>query len=195
MPLPLVGGMPVDRIGRQHVLSILTPIRTKSPVAVRKMRGRIRTTLARCQAHGYVEQNVAGEVINAALPAMPPVSSHCQALPYQAVGSALETLETSGMSLCVHACREWRRLLDDKPMAGQAYGMLSSFWASRSKPTLQGYPIPLSSSSAEEVSDHIATTCSSWTIGRGTSPVAVGDRAGRPRVPARFAASPPRYRR
>ena len=100
----VVGDMPVDRIGREHVLRILTPIWTKSPEAARKVRGRIRATLAWCQAHGYVEHNVAGEAIDAALPAMPAVAAHYRALPYREVAKALATVEASKASLCVKAC-------------------------------------------------------------------------------------------
>ena len=100
----VVGDLPVDQIGREHVLRILTPIWTKRPEVARKLRGRIRTTLAWCQAHGYIEHNVAGEAIDAALPAMPAVAAHYRALPYREVGNALETVEASRASLCVKAC-------------------------------------------------------------------------------------------
>ena len=100
----VVGDMPVDRIGREHVLRILTPIWTKSPEAARKVRGRIRATLAWCQAHGYVEHNVAGEAIDAALPAMPAVATHYRSLPYREVGEALEIVEASRASLSAKAC-------------------------------------------------------------------------------------------
>ena len=65
-----LGDMPVNRIGREDVLSVLTPIWTSTPEAARKMRERLKTTLRWAMAHGYVEMNVAGEVINGALPSM-----------------------------------------------------------------------------------------------------------------------------
>ena len=68
---PILGDLPVDRIGREDVLRVLTPIWTKHPDIARKLRGRIRATLAWCQAHGYIENNVAGEAIAGALPPMP----------------------------------------------------------------------------------------------------------------------------
>ena len=100
----VVGDLPVDQIGREHVLRILTPIWTKRPEVARKLRGRIRTTLAWCQAHGYIEHNIAGEAIDAALPAMPAVAAHYRALPYREVGNALDAVEASRASLCVKAC-------------------------------------------------------------------------------------------
>ena len=100
----VVGDLPVDQIGREHVLRILTPIWTKRPEVARKLRGRIHTTLAWCQAHGYIEHNIAGEAIDAALPAMPAVAAHYRALPYREVGNALDAVEASRASLCVKAC-------------------------------------------------------------------------------------------
>ena len=68
---PVIGDLRVDRILREDVLRILTPIWTTRPETARKLRGRIRVTLRWCQAHGYVESNVAGEGIDGALPSMP----------------------------------------------------------------------------------------------------------------------------
>ena len=51
-----------------------------------------------CWAHGYVEQNVAGEGIEGALPAMPAVKAHFRALPYREVAAALETVDGSKAS-------------------------------------------------------------------------------------------------
>ena len=56
-----------------------------------------------CWAHGYVEQNVAGEEIEGALPAMQAVKEHFRALPFGEVGAALETVETSRASLAGEA--------------------------------------------------------------------------------------------
>ena len=80
---PVIGDMRVDRIDRQDILRILKPVWTAHPDVARKLRQRIRATLRWCQAHGYLEQNVAGEAIDGALPAMPSVKAHHRALPYQ----------------------------------------------------------------------------------------------------------------
>ena len=75
-----------------------------------------------CWAHGYVSENVAGEGIDGALPAMPSVKAHFRALPYQEVGAALETVDGSKASKAAKLClrfliltaarsgeaREWR---------------------------------------------------------------------------------------
>ena len=77
--LPVLGDMHVDRIGREDVLRILTPIWTSRPEIARKLRSRIRAVLAWAQAHGHVGHNVAGEAIDGALPAMPAVKAHFRA--------------------------------------------------------------------------------------------------------------------
>ncbi len=101
---PVFGARRVDQIGREDVLRVLTPIWTSKPELGRKVRQRIRATLQWAMAHGYVEQNVAGEAIDGALPAMPAVVAHYRALPYAEVGRALELIEASGASLQAKAC-------------------------------------------------------------------------------------------
>ena len=72
------------------------------------------------QAHGHIELNVAGEIINAALPAMPSVKEHFRALPYQELGQALRTVETSGASLPSRLCL--RFLVLTAARSGEARG-------------------------------------------------------------------------
>ena len=85
-PLPVIGKMRVDRIRREDLLRILKPVWTVHPDVARKLRQRIRATLRWCQAHGHVEQNVAGEAIDGALPPMPAVRTHRKLLFLQHVG-------------------------------------------------------------------------------------------------------------
>lgn len=80
--LPAIGDHLVDAIDREDVLGILTPIWPVRPQTARKLRQRIRAVLKWSQAHGYVEQNVAGEAIDGALPQMPKVKKHHRALPF-----------------------------------------------------------------------------------------------------------------
>ena len=82
---PVFGATGVDRIERRDVLAILTPIWTTKPETARRVRQRIRTVLKWEQAHGYIEINVAGDMIDGALPPMPRVRAHFRALPYQPV--------------------------------------------------------------------------------------------------------------
>ena len=101
---PILGDLPVDKIGREDALRVLTPIWSSKPEAARKLRQRIRATLRWAEAHGYVDHNVAGEGIDGALPAMRPVKAHFRALPYRDVAAALATVETSGASLAAKLC-------------------------------------------------------------------------------------------
>ena len=57
-----------------------------------------------CWAHGSVEQNVAGEGLDGALPAMPAVKAHFRALPYHEVAAALETVDGSKASKAAKLC-------------------------------------------------------------------------------------------
>ena len=102
--LPVIGDMRVDEIGREQILRILTPIWRTKPEVARKQRNRIRAVLSWCQAHGYIEHNVAGEMIDGALPPMPAVKEHYRALPYQHVPAALETVVASNSSLAGKLC-------------------------------------------------------------------------------------------
>ena len=115
-----LGDMPVDKVGRQHVLSILTPIWTSKPEIARKLRQRIRATLRWAMAHGYVENNVAGEAIDGALPSMPAVSQHYRALPYRDIPGALLVIEMSGASLAAKLC--FRFLVLTAARSGEARG-------------------------------------------------------------------------
>ena len=101
---PVLADLPVDRVGREHVLRVLSPIWGRKLDVSRKLRGRIRAVLAWAQAHGYVDANVAGEAIDGALAPMPAVEAHYRALPYREVGAALETIEASRASLAARAC-------------------------------------------------------------------------------------------
>ena len=101
---PVFGGRPVDEIGRQDVLSVLTPIwSTKHALAV-KVRGRIRATLGWAQAHGYVEHNEAGECVDGALPRLAVVKGNHRALDYREVAAALDAIEASTAGLSARAC-------------------------------------------------------------------------------------------
>lgn len=100
---PVLADLPVDRIGREDVLRVLSPIWGVKLDISRKLRGRIRATLAWAQAHGYIEHNVAGEAIDGALPSMPTVAAHFRALDYREVGAALEVIEASRASLAARS--------------------------------------------------------------------------------------------
>lgn len=101
---PVFGDRRVDEVGREDVLRVLTPIWSTKPEIGRKVRTRIRQTLAWAQAHNFIESNPAGEAINAALPATTALKTHYRALAYPEVSSALETIAASRASLAATAC-------------------------------------------------------------------------------------------
>ena len=118
--LPTLGDMPVDRIGREDVLRVLTPIWSVRMETARRVRQRIRTVLRWCMAHGYVEHNAAGEAIDGALPPMPRLRAHLRAMPYQEVSAALATVEASKASLASKLCL--RFLVLTAARSGEARG-------------------------------------------------------------------------
>ena len=101
---PVIGGMRVDRIERGHVLAVLEPIWTCKPSMAKKLRQRIRAVFSYAMAHGHIEVNPAGELIDAALPAMPAVKAHFRSLPYEDVGKALKVVDASRASIASRAC-------------------------------------------------------------------------------------------
>ena len=117
---PILGAMSVDRIRREDVLRVLTPIWTGKPETARRVRQRIRAVLRWAWAHGFVSENVAGEGIDGALPAMPAIKEHFRALPYQEVAGALEAVEKSRASMAVRFCL--RFLILTAARSGEARG-------------------------------------------------------------------------
>ena len=121
---PILGDKRLDRIGREDVLRVLTPLWTSRPEQARKLRQSIRTTLSWAQAHGLVEINMAGEAINGALPAQPAVKEHLRALPHREVATAMETVEASRASLAAKLCLRFTIL--NAARSGEARGALWS---------------------------------------------------------------------
>ena len=117
---PILGDMPVDRIGREDVLRVLTPIWSVRMETARRVRQRTRTVLRWCMAHGYVEHNAAGEAIDGALPPMPRLRAHLRAMPYREVSAALATVEASKASLASKLCL--RFLVLTAARSGEARG-------------------------------------------------------------------------
>ena len=103
--VPVLGDLPVDQIGREDVLRVLTPIWTTRPERASRLRQRIRLVLGWCQAHNHIPgDNVAGEGIDGALPAVTAVKRHYRAPPYQEVAEALKIVEASRASMAAKLC-------------------------------------------------------------------------------------------
>ena len=101
---PVIGDVLIDRISRSDVLSVLTPIWGTKHETGRRVRQQVRAVFAYAMAHGHIEINPAGEVIDAALPSMPNLKQHFRSLPYQDVPAALAAVEDSGASLASAGC-------------------------------------------------------------------------------------------
>ena len=157
--MPILGGTPIDRIGRADVLRVLTPIWTTRPETARRVRQRMRTVFRWAMAHGFAEANPAGEVIDGALPPMPKVRAHFRSLPYQEVGSALETVEASQASVAAKLC--FRFLVLTAARSGEARGatwdevdVVGQVWRISSERMKAGVEqrVPLSSRAIEVLS-------------------------------------------
>ena len=153
---PELGDLRVDRIDRFAVLNVLTPIWTKTPETARRVRQRIRAVMRWAMAHGHIDDNPAGEVIDGALPAMPKIRAHLRALPYDQVADALRLVAASRASTAAKAC--FRFLVLTAARSGQARGATwaeidrrAQEWripASRMKSNRE-YRVPLSHSALE----------------------------------------------
>jgi integrase len=118
----ILGNMRVDRVGQADVLKVLTPIWSTHPETARRIRQRIRTVMRWAMAHGFIENNPAGEAIDGALPPTPKLKAHLRALPYQEVGTALETVEASRASPAAKLCLRFAVLTAAR--SGEARGAL-----------------------------------------------------------------------
>ena len=93
----------LNQIGREDVLCILEPIWTSKPELARKLRSRIKAVLHWGQAHGHIDLNVAGEVIDGALPKQRRVKHH-PSMPYRDILAALKVIAGSSASDAVKLC-------------------------------------------------------------------------------------------
>ncbi len=125
---PVIGHIRVDRIGREEILRILEPVWTAHPEVAGKLRQRIRATLQWCQAHGYVERNVASEAIDGALPAMSAVQAHQRALRYAEVPAALDQIRACEAFHSAKLCLEFLILTSTRSgeVRGARWGSLTS---------------------------------------------------------------------
>ena len=117
---PILGDLRVDRIQREDVLRVLTPIWARKLDTARRVRQRIRSVLRWAHAHGYVGENMAGEALEGALPSLTARQTHFRALPYPEVPDALETVKASQSSLAARLCFQF--LVLTAARSGEARG-------------------------------------------------------------------------
>jgi len=91
---PFLAEKPVNRIKPTHILAVLKPIWNTRKDTARRVRQRIRTVLAWCEAHEYVERNVAGECIDGALHRQRAKPEHMRSLPYSEIARFVRDLDS-----------------------------------------------------------------------------------------------------
>ena len=92
-----IGDLPIDQVGREQVLSVLTPLWTSAPEMGRKLKRGINSIFKWGLALGYIEVNVIDQV-SGALPRQPAVKEHFRSMPFQEIPAALETIQESSLS-------------------------------------------------------------------------------------------------
>ena len=107
---PFIGNRPVDQVTRADVIGLLSPIWTKKPETARRVRQRVRAVMARAIALEYIENNPAGEGVDAALARLPRIKAHHPALPYAQLPAALEAVRESTATPAVKLCFQFLAL-------------------------------------------------------------------------------------
>ncbi|WP_419933466.1 tyrosine-type recombinase/integrase [Candidatus Poriferisodalis sp.] len=115
-----IGDVPLQRITRNDIIAVLMPIWGTKPETARRVRQRIRKVMQHGMAHGWVDIDPAGDVIDGALPPMPKIKSHQRALPYSEVPAALEKISRSQASEASKLCM--RFLVLTAARSGEARG-------------------------------------------------------------------------
>ena len=117
---PIHGDMRVSNIGREDVLRVLTPIWQEKSETARQVRQRVRTVFAWCVSHGYAQANMAGEVLDGALPTQQRVKAHLRSLPHSETSDALRVICESNASIAAKSCL--RFLVLTAARSGEARG-------------------------------------------------------------------------
>ena len=92
---------PIDRIDRQDVLACLTPMWAEIAETGRRTRATLRQVMRWAIAHGYREDNPAGEAIEGALPRVRRHQVHHRALGYRDAPAAYEAIGTASAAALV----------------------------------------------------------------------------------------------
>ncbi len=117
---PAIGHIPIDQVGREDVLHVLVPLWSKTPDIARRLRQNMQAIFRWAQAHGYIDTNPAGEVIDGALPKQKAAKTHLRALPHKDVSAALEAV--GGGSCSVPAELAFRFLILTATRTGEVLG-------------------------------------------------------------------------
>lgn len=101
---PVLVDMRMDRIKPSQVLGVLEPIWNTRQETARRVRQRIRTVLAWCDGHEYVDRNVAGEAIEGALHRQRQKVKHLRSLPFTEIAQLVRDLESGPGALVNKLC-------------------------------------------------------------------------------------------
>ena len=93
--VPVIGQMPVDRIDRSHICSVLEPIWTTRHETARRIKQRLRTIMDWTVASGHRSDNPVDR-IEILLPHHDQKVTHHRALPYGQVAGAVQAVLSSG---------------------------------------------------------------------------------------------------
>ena len=105
--IPHIGDLRIDKIGRVEVLQLLTPIWADKPTLARKLREHLRTVFSWAQAHGYIELNPAGDMVNGALPTQAAVKSNMRAMTFEDIPDAVQSIRECEANLPSKLCLEF----------------------------------------------------------------------------------------
>ena len=109
---PTIGDLAIDRINRQDVIRVLSPLtaegddgQVKYKSVARTVYKAIRTVFTWAQGAGHVETNVAADGITAALPALKHTNTtHRESVPYADIHAAMDTIAEAPASDSAKAC-------------------------------------------------------------------------------------------
>lgn len=121
--IPTLGGLRVDRITRDDVLSVLDPIWTAKNHTARKVRDGIAQVMRAAMARGWIDHNPAGEVIAGAL-LRQPAGGNLAAVSWADVPAVMALLADHDGSDVLRLVLSWQILTAARP--GEARGTL---WA------------------------------------------------------------------
>ena len=107
---PVIGDRPVNEINRVDILDILVPLYGSKAETARRLRQRIRSTFKWALSYDYVDENPAGEKLDAALPAVSHQKTHWRALPYAELPDALATIKVGHFSIAAKLALEFLTL-------------------------------------------------------------------------------------
>ncbi len=89
---PIIGDLPVDKIGTPEVLNVLTKIWSEKPETARRLKQRIKTVFEWARVAGHRSGDNPVDLIGQALPKHSARVTHHEALPYIEVGKFIEQL-------------------------------------------------------------------------------------------------------